>query len=187
MKNKNGILTVLIGVLAMAGLFAWLYLGSEVPEITPEDRKFVDNSAHAAVYNTVLTREKDGKLLWELKVGKGVEISKKCVSIENVDGMVHLKNGDILYVKADGGEMKILEDEFSLKGNVYAYLEKGGQIKAEKILWQQDANKLSAEGAVKIKKEDLLAEADKVITSGELKHFILKGNAHVERGGKDEN
>lgn len=171
----------------MLAVFFWLYFSSDVPEITETNKHHVDNTAHAAVYNTVLTREKDGKLLWELKVGKGVEISKKCVRIDNVDGMVHLKNGDILYVKADGGEIQILKNEFSLDGNVDVYLKNGGALKAEKVQWQQDADKLFAEGKVKVSKEDLVAEADKIITSGELKHFVLKGNAHVERGGNNEN
>jgi len=35
-------------------------------------------------------------------------------------------------------------------------------------------------------KEDMLAQAEKIVTSSKLKHFRLNKNAHVERGGHYE-
>ena len=59
-------------------------------------------------------------------------------------------------------------------------------MKAEKVEWNQKKDILTATGAVKVVKEDMLAQAEKIVTSSKLKHFRLNKNAHVERGGHYE-
>ena len=62
----------------------------------------------------------------------------------------------------------------------------GGFLQADKVEWQQKEDILTATGAVKVIKDDMLARAEQVITSSKLVHFKLKDKAHVERGGQYE-
>ena len=59
-------------------------------------------------------------------------------------------------------------------------------MKANKVEWKQKQDILTATGAVKVIKDDMMATAERITTSSKLEHFKLKGKAHVERGGKYE-
>ena len=81
---------------------------------------------------------------------------------------------------------KTKSNEFMLSNGVTARLKQGGFLKADKVEWNQNKDILTATGAVKVVKEDMMATAEKIITSSKLEHFKLKDKAHVERGGKYE-
>ena len=105
---------------------------------------------------------------------------------KNLEGTLYLSNGDEVYVTSSGAEVKIKSNQFALIQGVTARWKNGGFIKAEKVEWDQQKDILTATGAVKVIKEDMLATAEKVITSSKLEHFTLKDKAHVERGGHYE-
>ena len=167
-------------------VFAWLFWGSTVPEPTDTTNKTESNAPKAAVYNTSLNRDENGKRLWQLKVGEALQVSDELVTAKQLDGIVYLKNGDEMYVKAEAAEFNPKKNEFLLTKGVTARLKSGGFLKADKVEWKQKENILTATGAVKVIKEDMLATAETIITSGEFKHFKLKDKAHVERGGQYE-
>lgn len=174
------------GALALFLVFAWLFWGSTVPEPTDTTKKIESNAPKAAVYNTSLNRDENGKRLWQLKVGEALQVSDELVTAKQLDGIVYLKNGDEMYVKAEAAELNPKKNEFVLTKGVTARLKNGGFLKADKVEWKQKENILTATGAVKVIKEDMLATAETIITSGEFKHFKLKDKAHVERGGQYE-
>ena len=185
-KNKKTILAVAAGLIALCLVFAWLFLGSDVPEPADGTKKVELTRVKASVYNTVLKRDIDGKPLWELKVGEAVQMNDDLIAAKNLEGSLHLSNGDEVYVKSSGAEVKIKSNQFALTGGVTARWKNGGFIKADRIEWDQQKDILTATGAVKIIKEDMLATAEKIITSAKLDHFKLKEKAHVERGGHYE-
>ena len=171
-KNKNAILMAAAGLIALFLVFAWLFWGSTVPEPTDKTKNTETNTTKATVYNTVLHRDEGGKRLWELK--------------KQLEGTVYLDNGDEMFVTADAAEVKIKTNEFTLSNGVTARLKQGGFLKADKVEWDRNKDILTATGAVKVIKEDMMATAEKVITSSKLEHFKLKDKAHVERGGTYE-
>ena len=91
-----------------------------------------------------------------------------------------------MYVTAKAGEIRTKRDVFTLTDGVTARLKQGGFLKANKVEWKQKQDILTATGAVKVIKEDMMAPAERITTSSKLEHFKLKGTAHVERGGKYE-
>ena len=188
MKHKNTILAVSGGVLVLFLICAWLFWGSTIPQPTDTTKKTESNAPKAAVYNTTLNREENGKPLWKLNVGEAVQVGDGLIKAKQLDGIVYLKNGDEMHVKAETAELNPKKNEFVLTKGVTARLKQGGFLKANKVEWKQKEDVLTAIGAVKVIKEDMLATAETIITSGEFKHFKLKNKAHVERGGKyDEN
>ena len=185
-KNKNTILAVVAGLGALFLVFAWLFWGSTVPEPTNKAKKADTDTTKATVYNTVLHRDADGKRLWELKVGEAIQLNDNLVRAKQLEGTVYLSNGDEMYVTAKAGEIKTKSNEFMLSNGVTARLKQGGFLKANKVEWKQKQDILTATGAVKVIKDDMLAMAEKIITSSKFEHFKLKDKAHVERGGKYE-
>ena len=186
MKNKNTILAVVAGLGALFLVFAWLFWGSTVPEPTSKTKKAETDTTKATVYNTVLHRDADGKRLWELKVGEAIQVNDNLVRAKQLEGTVYLSNGDEMYVTAKAAEVKIKSNEFMLTNGVTARLKQGGFLKADRVEWKEKQDILTATGAVKVVKDDMLAMAEKIITSSKFEHFKLKDKAHVERGGTYE-
>ena len=186
MKNKNTILMGAAGLIVLFLIFAWLFWGSTVPEPTDKTKKVETDRTLATVHNTVLHRDADGKRIWELKVGEAIQLNDNLVRAKQLEGTVYLNNGDEMFVTADAAEVKIKTNEFTLTNGVTARLKQGGFLKANKVEWNQNKDILTATGAVKVVKEDMMATAEKIITSSKLEHFKLKDKAHVERGGKYE-
>ena len=186
MKNKNTILMGAAGLIVLFLIFAWLFWGSTVPEPTDKTKKVETDRTLATVHNTVLHRDADGKRIWELKVGEAIQLNDNLVRAKQLEGTVYLNNGDEMYVTADAAEVKIKTNEFTLTNGVTARLKQGGFLKANKVEWNQKKDILTATGAVKVVKEDMMATAERIITSSKLEHFKLKDKAHVERGGTYE-
>ena len=186
MKNKNAILMAAAGFIALFLIFAWLFWGSTVPEPTDKTKKVETDTTKATVYNTVLHRDAEGKRLWEMNVDEAIQLNDNLIRAKRLKGTIYLSNGDEMYVTAKAGEIKIKSNEFMLSNGVTARLKQGGFLKANKVEWKQKQDILTATGAVKVIKEDMMATAEKIITSSKLEHFKLKDKAHVERGGKYE-
>ena len=174
------------GFVVLFLVFAWLFWGSTVPEPTDKTKKVKTDTTKATVYNTVLHRDVNGKRLWELKVGEAVQVNDNLIRAKQLEGTVYLNNGDEMYVTAKAGEIRTKRDVFTLTDGVTARLKQGGFLKANKVEWKQKQDILTATGAVKVIKEDMMATAERITTSSKLEHFKLKGKAHVERGGKYE-
>ena len=185
-KNNKTILAVAAGLGLLALVFAWLFWGADVPEPTKKSQNANKDSIQALVQDTVLKRDDQGKKLWSLKVKEARQVNDNLVVAEELDGIVYLSNGDEMHVVAKTGKIKPKSNEFELSKGVTARLKNGGFLKADKVEWNQKKDILTATGAVKVVKDDMLGTAEKVITSSKLEHFKMKGKAHVERGGKYE-
>ena len=185
MKNKKTILAVLAGLTALFLIFAWLFWGSAMPSPTGK-RKNAPEPVKATVHNTVLSRSENGKKLWELKVAEATQVNDNLIVAKQLDGIVYLNDGDQMHVTAPAGNVKVKGNDFTLSGGVVARLKNGGFLKANKVEWKQKNDILTADGAVKVIKDDMMARAEHVITSSKLVHFKLKDKAHVERGGHYE-
>ena len=185
-KNKNTILMTATGIIVLFLVFAWLFWSSTVPEPTDKTKKSEAPVTNAAVYNTTLNRETEGKRLWELKVGEARQMNDDVIQAKDLEGTVYLSNGDEIHIKSSAAEVKIKSNQFSLNQGVTARWKNGGFIKADKIEWNQQKDILTATGAVRIIKDDMLATAEKITTSSKLEHFKLQDKAHMERGGHYE-
>ena len=186
MKNKKTILAIAAGLLALFLVFAWLFWGAKVPEPTDPAKPPEATGPKAAVHDTVLHRDEKGKRLWEMKVGEAVQMHDDLIQAKNLEGTLYLSNGDEMQVKADAADIKIRSNDFALNGNVTARLKQGGFLKADKVEWKQNEDIITASGAVRVIKDDMLATAEQIITSSKFEHFKLKDKAHMERGGHYE-
>ena len=186
MKNKNVIAAAAAGLTAFFLICAWLFWGSTVPEPKGKTTEENNHSIQAQVHDTVLNRDNNGKKLWSIKVKEATQINDNLVEAKEVEGTIYLSSGDVMFVKAKAGRIRPQTNEFELSNDVTARLKNGGFLKAAKVEWDQNKDILTATGAVKVVKDDMLAQAEKIVTSSKLKHFKLVTKAHVERGGRYE-
>ena len=186
MKIKSTMIAAAAGLLAIFLIFVWLFWGSSVPDPTDKDKKNNDFAIKATVHNTVLNRDDKGRKLWSLKLKEATHVNENLILAKGLEGTVYLKNGDEMYIKGKAGKVKPQTNEFEISEDVTARLKNGGFMKAAKVEWDQNKDILIATGAVKVVKGDMLARAEKVVTSSKLKHFKLNTKAHVERGGRYE-
>ena len=74
--------------------------------------------------------------------------------------------------------------DFFLEGHVQAKLTSGGEFFADKVSWQQKDELITAQGHVKLVKDDYTAVADEASTTSAFQSVKLKGNAKVTKGGE---
>ena len=156
MKNK-GLLLIAGGIAIAAAIIAWLMFGGEAPK-NPENT--ASNAVSAVVKNTTVSREQDGRRLWEFSVE----------ALESISG-----SGEAVMKGVKG---KIYRED----GGVKATLSTGGEITAEEISWNQKDDIITATGKVKVVKDEHTALADKIVTSSKFDHFKLSGHAEVQKG-----
>lgn len=184
MKNNKIILFVLTGLLIAGGIIAWLMLGGNKP-VTIKPGDGITAQINASLKNSVLKREKDGKLLWEFSVSEVVSNkSDNTAYLHGIKGKVYRSDGSYIDISADKGMTEISKNKFSLEGSVKAILNTGGELYADKIVWDQDKNLVTANGKFKMRQGDYTAVADSAETTSAFQYIKLRGNAKVEKGGE---
>ena len=184
MKNKKVIMAIVAGIAIASAVIAWLMLSGDKP-VNVDVGKGVKAQLNASLKNSVLKREKDGKLLWEFTVAEVVNIREKDVAqLKGIKGKLYRKDGSYIDVSAEKGEAALNKNDFSLEGKVVAILNSGGEFYADKISWKQQGDKIIAVGHVKLIKDAYTATADEAYSTSTFQQVKLKGNAKVTKGGE---
>lgn len=180
-KNKKGVLAILAGLIIASCVIGWLMFGGAKPiDVVIED---VHLKTNASMKDSVLSREQDGKKLWEFKVG-GLEHEKQSgkVSLLAIEGRVYKSDGSHIDVWAEKGTSNMKGNNFTLEGKVKAVMSTGGKLTCDKIAWTQKGELIDAFGNVVIIKSPYIASADEAHTTSALKNLQLKGHAKFEKG-----
>lgn len=184
MKNKKAVLSVITGVAVAGAVIAWLMFGGNAP-VQIDVGNGVTAQVNASLKNSVLKREKDGKLLWQFTVSEVINDKKKnSAYLKGIKGKVYRSDGSFIDIVADKGTAVINSNDFSLEGSVKAVLNTGGELYADKITWNQNKELITGTGNVKMLKDNWTATADTAITTSAFESVKLKGNAKVEKGGE---
>lgn len=184
MKNNKVILSIIAGIAIAGGIIAWLMLGGDKP-ITIKPGDGVTAQINASLKNSVVKREKDGKLLWEFTVAEVVnDKAKNEAYLKGIKGKLYRSDGSFIEITADKGSAGLKSNDFALEGNIKAVLNTGGELYADKITWNQEKDIIRAEGNFKLYKDSYTATAASAETTSAFKYMKLKGNAKVEKGGE---
>ncbi len=184
MKNKTVILAIAGGLLISAALIAWLVFGGSGP-MQINAGKGITAQVNSSMKNSLISRERDGKKLWEFTIAEAVnDDAKKKTLLKGVKGRVYRSDGSYIDVKSDGGTMLLAKDDFTLQGHVWAQLSTGGTLLADKVNWLQKQERLTATGHVKLEKDGWVATGDKAVTGGAFKKLTMTGKAKLEKGGE---
>ena len=109
---------------------------------------------------------------------------KDVAQLKGIKGKLYRSDGSYLEMSADKGEAAIKKNDFFLEGHVQAKLTSGGEFFADKVSWQQKDELITAQGHVKLVKDDYTAVADEASTTSAFQSVKLKGNAKVTKGGE---
>ncbi|MEG1727512.1 MAG: LPS export ABC transporter periplasmic protein LptC [Acidaminococcaceae bacterium] len=181
MKNKRSFLLIAAGFVLLGLIFAWLFSSEETITKSKlgKDIKVDD----MLVRNSKLKEEQNGKLLWELAIGEMVyDKATDTNQMKDVKGKWYRADGSVLELVSTGGSIVMAKKDVVLQGNVVATLSSGGKLEADQVSWFRSEDKITAQGKVRITKEDLLALADQAITDSGLEQLRLAGNAEVQKG-----
>ena len=113
MKNK-GLLLIAGGIAIAAAIIAWLMFGGEAPK-NPENT--ASNAVSAVVKNTTVSREQDGRRLWEFSVEALESISGSGEAVmKGVKGNGEITAEEISWNQKDDiitatGKVKVVKDE----------------------------------------------------------------------------
>lgn len=181
MKNK-GFYMMLAGCIAALGLVVcWLIFGSKMPVKVPTGK---DITVAVNMKNTVLSREENGRKLWEFLVEEANQDNgTKHIVMKGLSGKVYRKDGSFIEIKADSGKLMPKTNDFELEGNIRAELKNEGYVAANKMHWNQKTETITATESVVIVKGDVKVSGDKVITTSALKKLKVTGHAKAEKGG----
>lgn len=181
MKNK-GFYLMLAGCIACLGaLVCWLIFGGKAPVKVPVGNNII---VTANMKNTVISREQEGKKLWEFLIEEAIQDGKaKQVHLKGVTGKVYRKDGSFIDIKSEGGQLALGSNDFVLEGKVKAELKGEGYVSADRIEWQQKTETITAKGSVVMVKGEVKVSGDQAVTTSQLKQLKVKGHAKVEKGG----
>lgn len=184
MKNKKAVISILVGIIMVGTIIAWLMFGGKAP-VSVDLGNGISAQVNASLKNSVLKREKEGKLLWQFTVDEVVNDKQKNLAyLKGITGKVYRNDGSYIDIIAEKGVAEISDNNFSLEGNVKAVINSGGELYADKITWNQNKELITGNGHVKIIKDAWTATADMAMTTSAFENIRLKGNAKVEKGGK---
>lgn len=184
MKNKKAVISILAGIIMVGTIIAWLMFGGKAP-VSVDLGNGISAQVNASLKNSVLKREKEGKLLWQFTVDEVVNDKQKNLAyLKGITGKVYRNDGSYIDIIAEKGVAEISDNNFSLEGNVKAVINSGGELYADKITWNQNKELITGNGHVKIIKDAWTATADMAMTTSAFENIRLKGNAKVEKGGK---
>lgn len=185
MTNKQTVLGVAAGIVIAAGVISWLFFGGSVPG-REEPGTSVQAAVNATMKNSVVSREQNGRKLWEFHVDEVENIKDKNeAAFKGITGKVYRDDGSVLDVRADRGVALIGKNDFSLMGNVKAVLSSGGVLTADRVDYLEKKQFVRARGHVDITKDGWRATGDEAETTTEFKRLKLRGRAKVEKGGNE--
>ena len=182
MENKYKILIV-AGVGFFVGLVIWVI--STTPDEPPPSEKFEPPSKMTYETNTIV-EEKDGVKLYELDATKmTVDAATQNAEFENIHGKFYQEDGKFVELTAQRGFYDRQSGDIHVEGDVVVTDSEGAKLTSGKLDWRGKDEILIATENVKISKEDMRAYGDIAEATNGLRHFKLKGNAHILRGVKE--
>ncbi len=182
MERKYKIL-IAVGLGLFACLVFWVV--STTPDSPPPLQKFEPPSSMTYETNTI-TEEKNGVKLFELSSGKMiVDAATQNAEFENIQAKLYQEDGSFVELTAKHGNYDHQTGDIHVEGEVTVTDSEGAQLISGKLDWYGNEELLVATDKVKIFKDDIKAFGDRAEARNGLRHFNLKGNAHILKGVKD--
>ena len=183
MERKYKIL-IAVGLVLFACLVVWVI--ATTPTEPPPPVKFEPPSSMTYETNNIV-EEKNGVKLLELNSGKMiVDATTQNAELEDIQAKLYQEDGSFVELKAKRGSYNHQNGDIHVEGEVIVTDSEGAQLTSGKLDWYGKEEILIATDDVKISKEDMRAYGDRAEARNGLRHFNLKGNAHILKGVKDK-
>ena len=182
MENKYKFLIV-AGLGLFVGLVVWVV--ATTPDEPPPSEK-IEPPSHMTYETNNIVEEKNGVKLFELDSGKMiVDAATQNAEIENIHGKFYQADGKFIELTAKHGTYNRQTGDVHVEGDVVVNDSEGAKLTSGTLDWLGKEEILVATGNVQISKDDMRAFGDRAEARNGLRHFNLKGNAHVLKGVKN--
>ncbi|MBR5914675.1 MAG: LPS export ABC transporter periplasmic protein LptC [Selenomonadaceae bacterium] len=183
MENK---VKVLIGVLAVLFVCLVTWVVRTTPD-KPPPSDYVEPPSYMEYENNTLTEEKDGVKIWEITSDKiRVDSNTHRAEFSNIKGKFFQEDGKVLELTAIQGYYDQDTHNVHVEGDVVMTDGDGGKLETVNLDWLSNEEMLIATEDVRIAKDDMRAFADRAESMNGFQKFLLKGNARVLKGVKDD-
>ena len=174
-----------IGAL-FAALVIWVVYTT--PDAPPPIEKVETPKTMSYAGNT-LTEERNGVKIWDLTAETmEVETTTQDVVMTNITGHFYQKDGNTIELTAKHGVYNQLTRQVHVNDEVVVTAKDKAKLTCDTLDWVGSEEVLIAEGKVKVTKDDMLAEGDRMEARNGFQNLRIQGNAHIVKGVKqDEN
>ena len=169
---------LIITLIICGGLYYFL------KEESLEDTKQESVVSRMAFSGTSMVEEQDGKKLWELSA-RVMEVDSKThwVYMTDMVGILHRDDGTKVDFTAQNGVVNPKTRDIEMTGRIDMKASDGATFFADKGRYVAKDHKIFASGSVRATKDDMVLTANEMETDDKFEHIIIKGNAHVVKGG----
>lgn len=182
METKYKIL-IGAGLGLFIALIAWVI--STTPNEPPPSEKFAPPSNMTYEKNNIV-EEKNGVKLFELDSDKMiVDAATQNAELEGVHAKFYQEDGKFVELTAQRGSYEHTSGNIHVEGEVVVIDSEGAKLISGQLDWRGKEEILIATEKVQISKDDMRAYGDRAEARNGLRHFNLKGNAHILKGVKD--
>lgn len=183
MENKTKILLGVLGILFVC-LVTWV-IRTTPTEPPPDD--FIEPPTVMEYENNTLVEEKDGVKIWELTTEKiRIDANTHRADFQNVKGKFYQEDGKVLELTAIQGYYDQDSRNVHVEGDVVLTDGDGGKLETVHLDWLSEPAMMIATEDVKISKDDMRAFADRAESMNGFRKFLLKGNARILKGVKED-
>ena len=182
MENKT---KILIGVLAILFICLVTWVVRTTPTEPIDD--YIEPPTIMEYENNTLVEEKDGVKIWEITTDKiRIDANTHRADFQNVKGKFYKEDGKILELTAIQGYYDQDTHNIHIEGDVVMTDGEGGKLETVHLDWLSHEELMIATEDVKISKDDMRAFADRAESSNGFQKFLLKGNARILKGVKED-
>lgn len=182
MENKTKILIGVLGILFVC-LVTWVVRTTPTEPIDD----YIEPPTVMEYENNTLVEEKDGVKIWEITTDKlRIDANTRRADFQNVKGKFYKEDGKILELTAIQGYYDQDTRNIHIEGDVVMTDGEGGKLETVHLDWLSYEEMLIATEDVKISKDDMRAFADRAESMNGFQKFLLKGNARILKGVKED-
>ena len=182
MENKT---KILIGVLAILFVCLVTWVVRTTPTEPIDD--YIEPPTVMEYENNTLVEEKNGVKIWEITTDKiRIDANTHRADFQNVKGKFFKEDGKVLELTAIQGYYDQDTRNIHIEGDVVMTDGEGGKLETVHLDWLSHEELMIATEDVKISKDDMRAFADRAESSNGFQKFLLKGNARILKGVKED-
>lgn len=174
----------LIGLVLLLFVCVVVWAVRTVPE-APAQQPLETESKTMTYEGNTIKSEKNGKVVWELtSETMTMDVDTKDVALENLTGKFYGDDGRVATMTAKHGAYKDGAKDITVDTDVNVTTTDGAALTCDKLTWDDNEGKLTADGHVYIQHEDMKATADKIESTNLFHHFKAMGHAHIVKGAE---
>ena len=183
-KVKQALALVFTLLLLSGGLYYFLKDEPLPVQQTSNEQKNPVKDTPLKFSSSSITEEQNGRRTWELTADtiETLEQNKK-ISLAKVTGTFYQENNGSISMVADNAFLDTVTKNIDLSGQVKFTSSEGATLTSPQAFWNNVTHLFTASGGIVFVRDDVVITGESVEADNDLKKVIVKGRAHLTKGG----